>query len=466
MQLKQYLETNTVSLGLIPIQSKLPPAYHRRWESVEGDEKNGRGIVCWCASDIEADEKAGISRIVPHGFSGDILTAFMTLALAKNTDGVNRKIETDRQEVLRLIGVEPSQHSYAMVDQYFWYLEAAKYAISNSWQTPLQEVQHHVSLSLLDHCERIVIKTFERRSGEKYEHVRYRVKLNDLIWTSAQAGTMLSLNPQILAQMESPTGRGLYRVLEAERHHLQETTDSITLYAKDLLEATRTLSRSKRESISDRLVTLTRKGGGFEQLVKANYLERFDSAGRGDNTILRLYFKATHQPISTVGEQLLIERGVTANQARALAIGHSTENIECAIWMTDEEKKMKVLHNEAGFIIHLLKTGGVQKKQLDDYRNHLKARQYVTSPAPVREVKPAPELEALPDGSERLKSHSSFLLAIKKVKPQIVEELLAAVEAGHIQTDDLSPANPLIRNFKNSELEENLRELLSRLPPK
>ncbi len=56
--------------------------------------------------------------------------------------------------------------------------------------------------------------------------------------------------------------------------------------------------------------------------------------------------------------RLLLKAGVTGKNAESLAIGHSREEIECAIWLIDDKKgRDSTIRNPAGLIVKTLKDG-------------------------------------------------------------------------------------------------------------
>ena len=451
MELKQYVEVNTATLGLIPIQSRLPEAFMSKWEVREGDRENGRSISC----------HAGGPTFVPHGFAGDILAALMTLSIAASASGNNEQnpvIETDRQELLKLIGMSPSSHSYGMIDQYLDSVRYANYTISNSWQTPLHQIKRNVSIGLIDFYEENIIKTIERQGRKPIVHIRYNFKLNDVIWASALGGMTLALNPQILAQMSSPSSRGLYRILEAQRYQSQNQgqgkKNEIVILATSLLDATRTLSH--QEGIARQLRNLSRTNGPFDQLSQAKYLQSIDTIGYGDKTRLVIRFTTENTIISTAGEKLLLQHGVLSNQARMLAQSHTTEEVECAIWLTEEAAKTKTIHTPSGFLINLLRNGSA-RDALQTFKN--RPRRPAPTHTHASPQRPEPLPEVIPE-TETIRRNIAFLMNVKKISKSTAEVLKVAAEEGKVLVEQLSISQPLIRDHQGKELEDKLLELL------
>jgi len=343
----QITEFNVAHLGLIPIQHRLPESAKQGWVSRIGDEKNGAGIS------VQTTSKDGI----PYGVAGDVFAGLVTASVAAR-EGGGTSVSLNFAELARLSLLSTRAEDYQNLRRSLDQLVSAKFQIWNSWRTPLHQIASERTFSLI---QDVKVTRKEHLFAPEQTEATYTITLNSNILDSLDGALTLMTNTALMAQLKSPTARGLYRILEAWRRDpkdFTQTNDQIMLSARDLVEACRLLGT--REEAAVLLRPLFHVKGPFAQLKQAGYLKSVDTIGRGWETQISISFAKSNNLLNTTALRLLYDYGVTGASATGLASTHSAEEIECGIWMVEEKKKKSKVHNEPGMLITMLKEGDLE----------------------------------------------------------------------------------------------------------
>lgn len=413
----RYTEYNVAQLGLISIQHKVPERVQMGWTSAVTEGANSAGIRC-----LTAHESG-----VPHGVAGDVFAALVTETIAMRESGETR-LRMTVADIARQAGMGARATDYERIITALHQLRHSNFEIWNRWRTPLTNVKEQAVVTLLPH---LVMRTEESRNFPGQQNVLFEMELHPSVMGSITGALTLAMDPQVLVQLNSSAGRGLYRLLEAWRRDpadLTRVSTRVTIKGAELVESARLMG--SRSSVSQLILPLQRPTGAFEQLYNAGYLKRVDWAGRGDNLMLDFEFTEQAQLMDMRALALLNELGVTGSHADTLAMTFSREHVECAAWQLEERIKSGYnVRNKSGMIIKLLKDGSAAGR-LEEYQGRSKP---VVNPGlaqrrpPPARQEPEPEPEMTVEGAIKM---LGTMLLIKRLTPQQAESLQDRMEAG------------------------------------
>ncbi len=352
---RQVTEYNVSRLGLISIQTRLSAEHHAGWQAVQVNGTNRQGIIC------STTDPAG----VPHGMASDVFSGLLTEAAIRAEGGISSgtEIVTTAAGIAKHANLKVHARHYPVIDQALTALAATKYKVFAQWTDPMTRSSRDATFSILDYLER---QEEEHLFNKAQAQRNYVIRLNQEIARSVEGSLVLAINPTILELLPSPGARAVYRMLESLRRDPEDVTraaSTLSLNIATLVETTRLLSSRQEAGHHVRLLT-----SPFQALVDAGYLHGYETVGRGAETKIHFRFNDDGALLNTESRRLLLEAGITGKNAESLAIGHTREEIECALWVVDDKKRRdQTIRNPAGLIVKTLKDG-TARDMLNQYR--------------------------------------------------------------------------------------------------
>lgn len=352
---RQVTDYNVSRLGLISIQARLPAEHHMGWQAVRTDGTNRQGIIC------STTDPSG----VPHGLASDVFSGLLTEAAIRAEGGVGSgtEIVTTAAGIAKNANLKVHARHYPVIDQALSALASTKYKVFAQWTDPMTRSSRDATFSILDYLEKQEEEHIFNRSQAQRNYI---IRLNQEIARSIEGSLVLAINPTILESLPSPGARAIYRMLESLRRDPEEVTraaGTLTLSIAELAETTRLLTPRQEAGHQVRLLN-----SPFKALVDTGYLHGYETIGRGGQTQIHFRFADDGSLLNTEARRLLLEAGVTGKNAESLAIGHTREEIECAIWVVDDKKRRdQTIRNPAGLIVKTLKDG-TARDMLSQYR--------------------------------------------------------------------------------------------------
>lgn len=393
----QFFEHNTAALGLISVQGRLLGNSQREWESRIGSADSFGMKRCVATND------AGI----PHGIAGDVFAALLTQAqiekqnglpfnqLCMTTSDIVRHMPSEKRSTNKETGEEKrtlakvskvKDRHPATIERALLSLSGSVYKIESGWYDTFAKRRRGAQFSLIDSVSwDVTDHLFNAEQSSR----RYIIRMNQDIVHSLHSGLVLALDPTILSKLPSPTARGLFRMLEAQRRQSEDINDikaNLALTIGQLAEDARLLTPRREGNYLLKLMAPS-----FDKLAAEGYLTRWGWSGKGDAIIVTFDFAADGQTLNTAAANRLAAYKVKRTVADLLAQAHDGEEIDCSIWLT--EKKVKAdpnIKNPPGLCISLLKSGEA-RDSLQEFRSRDRPQ---SVPKVSKAAKPARIIEA------------------------------------------------------------------------
>lgn len=460
----KFFEHNTAALGLISVQTRLPDESQRGWESKIGSEDKSFGMKrCTATND------AGI----PHGIAGDVFAALLTQAQIEKQNGLPfAQLYMTTSDIVRHMPTEPTEEKKkklqgrvlvpkvkdrhpATIERALLSLSGSVYKIESGWYDTFAQRRRGAQFSLLDSVSWDVT---DHPFNPEMSSRRYIIRMNQDIVNSLHSGLVLALDTAILNSLGSPTARGLFRMLEAQRRQSEDINDikpNLLLSIGKLAEDARLLTPRREAGY---LLSLMRKS--FDKLVEEGYLTQWYSVGKGDSMMVSFNFTADGQILNTAAANRLVTQGVDREAADYLAQSHDLEEIDCAIWLV--AKKIAAdptIKRPVGFLISELKKGNARAK-LPEFRNRNKIQSVPKVPKPRRTSARIIDAEAARPENPRI-SNRTFITqwqTNKLLTPVEAGFLNARNEEGHFDQEGLAKIAAL--GLTGEALKERVRRLL------
>lgn len=419
-------EYNATRLGLISFQSRLNPEHRMGWESIREEQGNRSGIIC------RTSDPSG----VPCGIASDILSGLLTEAAIQHANGTppGTDLHLTPAAIARSAHLKLHARHYPGIERSLQSLANTKYNVFTDWRDPFTRTFRNATFSIIDALQ--VTRT-QHLFNDQQMQTNYVCRLNSELTRSIEGGLVLAINAQILTALASPGARAMYRMLETLRRDPGDITralSSIDLSSGELLHSTRFLSGRQESGHLLRVIQPM-----FEDLRKAGYLQSFDLVGRGWKTRVHLRFQDDGRVHNAEGCSLLMEAGVFLSSAQGLATAHTHEEIQCALWMTEDIARKRTVANPPGMIVKFLKDGEALAN-IPTFRERRRARHVPPTAARRTAAPPAAPARALqaplPD-TDAAEGVLRSLVSLGKIHPAQHPALCAAVAANRVQLSQI-----------------------------
>lgn len=196
-------ERNVARLGIISVQSRVDAERNFRAEF----EVQGRPYRVECA--------APYGR--PHGTDTDIILAIQTL-FVRSGSPEHDWVHTTAYEVLSLAGLPDNGRSYTRLREGFKRLWGTGFIVAEGWHD--RQGRRRWSNDTIRYIERIQYHEADSKPDDLPgldPSARLSLKLGEQLADSIRARVVHVLDGSLLHQLEQPTARALYRLLEAHR---------------------------------------------------------------------------------------------------------------------------------------------------------------------------------------------------------------------------------------------------------
>ncbi|GGR09978.1 hypothetical protein GCM10008957_23440 [Deinococcus ruber] len=171
------------------------------------------------------------------------------------------------------------------------------------------------------------------------------ITLTPQLADSIRSGFGQTLDTGLLRRIEQPTGRALYRLLEAHREHDQAGSLRVTL--EDWGQACG-IPATQSDKIRRTL------GSAHEELQANAYLEDVIFEGRGQQQRIEYLFRRKNAPDPALVKELLL-RGVSKTRAEQLVRDYSAR-VEDALAFLKHRESRGVVKNPGGLLADFLQT--------------------------------------------------------------------------------------------------------------
>ncbi|GAA4020144.1 replication initiator protein A [Deinococcus rubellus] len=269
-ELQRFDEANVGRLGLISIQERISSEYASWKVEFEIDGRRAR-LSC------DALPKYGG---VPHGLDNDISAALIDLYIESGSpeDGVLR---TTAHKILRRAGLDASGRYYQTLEQSLYRLRTATYAASEAWY----EVKRRWTTVTFNYLAELEYSSEDDELGFSGASV-LKVRLAEPIVRSIRARYLKPLDFEFLTSLDRPLTRALYRLLDARRYPVEDTTLPLSSYTVNLVEW------AEGCKIFDKRTNKIRGTleGAHAELIERGYLKDVVYEGRGQKQSITYHF--------------------------------------------------------------------------------------------------------------------------------------------------------------------------------
>ncbi|MFC4454062.1 replication initiator protein A [Deinococcus sonorensis] len=261
-------ELNLARLSLISMQSRVGRDQYG-WEDayLEG----GKPVSVKCVGTVE--------YLIPHGIDNDVMIGIQNMFLAAGCPASNAVTDT-AGGYLRWAGLDRSGRYYRNLRESLMRLSHTNYHVERGWYSG-----NRFQTVIFRHLHEISFDTGEAGGGLDSRSL-ITVVLPTPIAESLRRGFIKPLDAQVLAVLEQPATRALYRLLDGSRHDPNRPNERLNLLQTNLVVWAR------RARILDLRPTKIRRtlDAAHEELIQARYLSAVEYNGRGANTTITYIF--------------------------------------------------------------------------------------------------------------------------------------------------------------------------------
>ncbi|GGR32770.1 replication initiator protein A [Deinococcus ruber] len=325
-------ERNFSSLILIPSQERLPKDRTRLERFVTRSDGQ---VVKVVAEGLD----------LAHGIDNDILVGLVNLYIEAGcpTDGV---IEVSAYSVLKMAGLPTEAHYYKGLEPGMKRLKGTVFTITEGWFEHKKKSYLSMSFNIIDNYNR----THDVQGLTERSHLR--IKLNEHIVRSINAGYLKPLDLTLYRQLPSVGSRTLYRLLDAHLHEAIERGEKLPFVMMLPLESL----AAACGLLDDRSGNLKRNIERMHQpLLDTGYLKSAEFIGRGKQTTLRYSYAADIRTADSEQVILLTNQGVSRGVAEKYAqeLGNDIQAVLESFHARMENGPK--IQNPAGYLVKLLK---------------------------------------------------------------------------------------------------------------
>ena len=261
-------ELNLARLSLISMQSRVSRDAHS-WE--DAYPEGGQQVSVKCVGTLQ--------YLVPHGNDNDVMIGIQNMFLAAGCPEGNAVTDT-ANGFLRWAGLDTSGRYHRYLKDSLMRLSHTNYHIERGWYTGKR-----FQTVIFRHLHEITFDSAEAGGGLDRES-RITVVLPAAIAESLRRGFIKPLDAQVLAVLEQPPTRALYRLLDGSRYDPSRPGERVDILQLNLV------AWGRRARILDLRPNKIRRTleGAHEELISARYLTGVDYSGRGVNTNITYTF--------------------------------------------------------------------------------------------------------------------------------------------------------------------------------
>ncbi|GAA5534840.1 replication initiator protein A [Deinococcus aluminii] len=338
--LRGHDEKNVASLIFVPSQERLPEDMLRLERTVFRPSGQPAQIVCVGVPGI------GLAR----GSDNDLLVALINTYIEAGcpADGV---ITTTAYALLKLAGLDTTGQYYQALAQGLERMLNTTYNVTDGWFDVREKRYTTVSFRIIDNLS--------RTHGEP-EHGRIRldrrstlrIRLNDEITKSINAGYIKPLNLTVYQHLPSVGSRALYRLLDVYLDEAAQRGDrgpyQVIVPMMTLAENCGLLGR-RTDHVRKSLESM------HAPLLGIGYLKEVAFIGRGSKTTVHYTYGEASSPINPAHVALLtrygVHRGVAEKYVRNLG-----DDVLVVVEKFEERRRTgEKINNEGGYLSRLLK---------------------------------------------------------------------------------------------------------------
>jgi hypothetical protein len=302
-----------------------------------------------------------------HGLptAGDNLVHLALIQLSKLKNNFSRPdLEFTRAELLGLLGWSDQGRNYQRIEKALLRLKHVTYEYRNAWWDHRQKAWTTRAFSIIDNVD---INDGRRGKGQE-ELFQCRIKWNEVIFESFQAGYLRSIDFEQCRKFHHPISLQMYRFLGKREHLGQDVILPLEEFAFGHIGLT--------GNYADKAQIVRKLRPGLEELEAIGFLVPMQASDRffkrDREWHIRLIFSgaktqaARLAPVlatSTVQDALataLVERGVTLKTAKDLVRDHPPALLERQLdafdWLK-EQKDTRIARNPAGYLVASIRDG-------------------------------------------------------------------------------------------------------------
>lgn len=337
--LRGHDEKNVASLIFVPTQERLPEDMLRLERIVFRPSGQPARIVCVGVADI------GLAR----GSDNDLLVALINTYIEAGcpADGV---ITTTAYALLKLAGLDTGGQHYQALGQGLERMLHTTYHVTDGWFDVREKRYTTVSFRIIDNLSRTHGEP-EKGRIRLDRRSTLRIRLNEEITKSINAGYIKPLNLTVYQHLPSVGSRALYRLLDVYLDEAAQRGDSkpyrVVVPMMALAESCGLLGR-RTDHVRKSLESM------HAPLLGIGYLQEVGFIGRGSKTTVHYTYGEASSPINPEHVARLtrygVHRGVAEKYVRNLG-----DDVLPVIEKFEERRRTgEKINNEGGYLSKLL----------------------------------------------------------------------------------------------------------------
>jgi plasmid replication initiation protein len=344
---RSFDELNLARLSLISMQSRVSRDTYG-WEDAYPEA--GDHVSVKCIGTLE--------YLVPHGIDNDIMIGIQNMFLS-NGCPANNAVSDTANSYLRWAGLDTSGRYHRNLKESLMRLSHTSYHVERGWFTGKR-----FQTVVFRHLHEIAFDTAEAGGGFD-QGSRITVVLPTAIAESLRRGYIKPLDAQVLAVLEQPSSRTLYRLLDGSRYDPGRPGQPISNLQMNLITWGR---RARILDLTPARVKRTLEAA-HEELLKSRYLSSVEYAGRGVNTTISYVFAHHAETKDPELYDRLILHGVSPKMTRELIKNFGNETVRARL---DEAESLSQGRRKTGpgFLVAFIRVP-------EDYRGR-----FVAPPVP------------------------------------------------------------------------------------
>lgn len=338
-------ELNLARLSLISMQSRISREMHG-WEDAYPEA--GEQVSVKCVGTLE--------YLVPHGIDNDIMIGIQNMFLASGCPA-NNAVSDTANGFLRWAGLDTSGRYHKSLKESLMRLSHTNYHVERGWYTGKR-----FQTVIFRHLHEISFDTADAGGGFDRES-SITVVLPTAIAESLRRGYIKPLDAQVLAVLDQPSTRTLYRLLDGSRVDPGRPGKRVDMLQMNLI------AWGRRARILDLTPARIRRTleAAHEELVRARYLSSVEYSGRGVNTTISYLFAHDIESSDPGLYDRLTLHGISPKMARELIQKFGNEAVRMRL-----EEAETLSHGKRkigpGFIVAFIRSP-------EDYRHRFPAEQ-------------------------------------------------------------------------------------------
>lgn len=415
-------ELNLARLGLISIQERIPKDF-THWELVFDNDGLPAKLSCLAHAQYGG---------VPHGVDNDIMNAIIDLYLETGANE-NGDLTVTAHAILKRAGIDPNGRAYNNLHESLHRLRTAVYTAKDSWRDHAQKKWTTVTFTHLQQLS----YTGDRENVARGTVIR--LQLDPQIVKSIRAKYLKPLDAGLLAQIERPLARALYRLLDAKRYDpLRPDITAVALH----VSLTDWAKECKLNFLEAKRIRRA-LDPAHNELIEQGYLKSAEYSGRG--SAQQIHYVFGDGP--TRGETLVArahKHGIGLPVARDLLRRLGAEQFEERIAKAEHLlTRGYQVRSKPGFVVDVLKDDTGKYPDPQEFKSAVRA---ASDTPPKKNKMPEQEGDEIRQAEDAVRRHEQSIRdAGIDAQVEYAMERLTLLIGRHLDTRDLARVQSALR---------------------